>query len=401
MRTRVPALVLALTLGVAGCTGDSGDDEDQSSGPKPEDAATALASGLTAKDLSKVAFTPETSTAAQASYDKIVGQLGDAGLRVDVSEVERTGSTAEATLHWTWDLTAASWEYDAPAELKFAEDTWQVAWAPSIVEASLVDGEALDVSSVLADRGDILGAGGLPIVTERPVSRVGIDKPALEGADPAESARALAGLVGIDPAPYAKAVQAAGAQAFVEAIVFRRDELPAAVTAGVATIAGARVIAADQPLAPTRDFAGALLGRVGEVTAEIIAEHPEYHPGDQAGLSGLQARYDQQLRGTPGVSVVAVPDKGAVRELFATTLTPGVPRSRSSYRAWRPDSPARSPGWYSGCSAMISAVTSPTRPSSGAAKSRVGESGRLPAMTRAPGIVATPSVTAAGSSSRR
>ena len=44
----------------------------------------------------------------------------------------------------------------------------------------------------------------------------------------------------------------------------------------------------------------------------------------------------------------------------AWTTTPGVPRSCSSYRACSPDSPAMSPGWYSGCSSMISAVTSPT-----------------------------------------
>ena len=61
-----------------------------------------------------------------------------------------------------------------------------MAWAPSVVEPSLVEGENLDVSSVLADRGDILGAGGQPIVTERQVSRVGIDKTQLDGADPAD-----------------------------------------------------------------------------------------------------------------------------------------------------------------------------------------------------------------------
>ena len=61
------------------------------------------------------------------------------------------------------------------------------------------------------------------------------------------------------------------------------------------------------------------------MTAEIIAEHPEYHPGDMAGLSGLQARYDEQLRGTPGVSVDAVPETGNPRELYRTEATPGDP----------------------------------------------------------------------------
>ena len=160
--------------------------------------------------------------------------MGSAKVVVDTAGVEQTGSTAVATLHWTWDLTSATWEYDAEAELKLADDGWQVAWAPSVIEASLVEGENLDVSSVLADRGDVLGAGGQPIVTERQVSRVGIDKPQLQSADPAQSARALAQLVGIDAGPYVKAVKAAGAQAFVEAIVFRREELPAAVSSGIA-----------------------------------------------------------------------------------------------------------------------------------------------------------------------
>ena len=80
------------------------------------------------------------------------------------------------------------------------------------------------------------------------------------------------------------------------------------------------------PLAPTRDFAAPLLGRVGEVTAEIIEEHPEYHPGDMAGLSGLQARYDEQLRGTPGVAGPGGARRRATpRELFRTEATPGDP----------------------------------------------------------------------------
>ncbi len=251
--------------------------------------------------------------------------MGSATIQVDTAGVEQTGSTAVATLHWTWDLTSASWEYDAEAELKFADDGWQVAWAPSVIEPSLVEGENLDVSSVLADRGDILGAGGQPLVTERRVSRVGVDKTQLDGSDPEASARAVAQLVGVDVGPYVKAVKAAGAQAFVEAIAFRQEELPAAVSTGITGIPGGRIVAADLPLGPTRDFAAPLLGKVGEVTAEIIAEHPEYHPGDMAGLSGLQARYDGQLRGTPGVVVQAVPEKGNPRELYRTEATPGDP----------------------------------------------------------------------------
>ena len=324
MRRRAAAVTLLVSLVLTACTGDSKDD-GSSDQPDPQDAATALASGLTAHDLSKVRFTADTATTAQASYDRITKELADEKVRVDTAGVKQTASTAVARLHWTWDLTAATWEYDATAKLTLKDGAWQVAWAPSVVEPSLVEGENLDVSSVLADRGDILGAGGQQIVTERQVSRVGIDKTQLDGADPAISARALAQLVGVDVGPYVKAVKAAGAQAFVEAITFRQEALPPAVSSGIATIAGGRIVAGTLPLAPTADFAAPLLGKVGNVTAEIIAQHPEYHPGDLAGLSGLEARYDDQLRGTPGVLVQAVPEKGNARELFRTEATPGDP----------------------------------------------------------------------------
>jgi cell division protein FtsI/penicillin-binding protein 2 len=319
-------LTLVIALAASGCSGGGKDESDE---PDPQQAATALASGLTAKDLSKVTFTPQTATAAQASFDRITQQLDTAELQVDTAGVRQSGKTAVATLHWSWDLSAATWEYDAKADLTLADDAWQVAWAPSVVEPSLVEGEDLDVSSVLADRGDILGAGGQPIVTEREVSRVGIDKTQLDDNDPAQSARALAQLVGIDVGPYVKAVKAAGDQAFVEAIVFRQEELPAEVSSAVTTIPGGRIIAGSLPLAPTRDFAAPLLGRVGQVTADIIKEHPEYHPGDVSGLSGLEARYDEQLRGTPGVLVQAVPEKGNPRELYRTEATPGDPLALS------------------------------------------------------------------------
>jgi cell division protein FtsI/penicillin-binding protein 2 len=184
----------------------------------------------------------------------------------------------------------------------------------------------LDVSSLTPDRGDILGARGLALVTERQVSRVGIDKPTVEASQAGASARALAKLVGIDPKEYAKRVAAAGPQAFVEAIVYRQEEVDPALVGVVKGIAGGRIIAASVPLAPTREFAAPLLGRVGEVTAEMIEESPgTYQPGDIAGTSGLQARYDDTLRGIPGLTVDAVDDQGVRHEVFRSEPVPGQP----------------------------------------------------------------------------
>ena len=307
-------LLVVLLLAVSACTSD---DDPEQSGPNPEAAAEAFATGLETGDLSEVMFADKTSAQVQAEHDAIVAGLGELAAQVDVADVSPTDKAATATLHWSWDVAGQPWEYDTPAELALVGDEWQVAWAPTTVEPSLEAGEVLQRSSVTPNRGDIVGARGLAIVTERAVVRMGLDKPSLtDRANAASSARSLARLVGVDVKDFVQRVKAAGDQAFVEAIVFRREEVPADVTRAIEGIDGARAIAATLPLGPTRDFAAPILGRVGEVTAEMIEENPgRYQVGDVAGISGLQARYDDQLRGTPGVSIDAVDPDGTVRGL--------------------------------------------------------------------------------------
>ena len=69
-------------------------------------------------------------------------------------------------------------------------------------------------------------------MADRPVRRFGIDRSQVPAARAGESARRLAQLVDIDVAPYVKQVEAAGDLAFVEAIVYRRDDVPVEVARG-------------------------------------------------------------------------------------------------------------------------------------------------------------------------
>ena len=72
--------------------------------------------------------------------------------------------------------------------------------------------------------------------------RVGIDKTTLKPAAVKASARSLAQLVDVDVPGFVKQVAATGPKAFVEAIVYRRNDAPLEVLSNLASIPGARAI---------------------------------------------------------------------------------------------------------------------------------------------------------------
>ena len=188
------------TLGICGlllltsCT-SSGDDDD---GPGP--VADQLAEALAGKDLSGV---PWRST-EPVDLESLFGPLTDVPAAVDVTKVDEQDDQATATLAWTWDFSGNEWTYETPAALTKTGNEWKVSWAPTIVEPSLKEGETLDVDTLLADRGEILGAGGRRLVKARDVVHYGLDKTMVKAAGVASSARRIAQVLDIDPAPYVK-----------------------------------------------------------------------------------------------------------------------------------------------------------------------------------------------------
>lgn len=70
----------------------------------------------------------------------------------------------------------------------------------------------------------------------------------------------------------------------------------------------------------TRDYpfnaGGNLLGYVGEVDADYIKNHPEYKSGDYAGLTGLEATREKDLRGEKGYSIFLRDSRNRVLTTF-------------------------------------------------------------------------------------
>ncbi|MHA7135078.1 penicillin-binding transpeptidase domain-containing protein [Oerskovia turbata] len=314
----VPAAVTALALTLTACSSEEP--------PKAEDAAKELAVAISEGDFDGVAFSKAAIDVA-GHRDAVLEPLADVAHTVTVTGVdvaaegEAKGKQATATLAYTWNLTETTpWTYETTADLVLQDPPdgedgparWAVVWEPDVLVPDLKDGDRLAISRVRAERAQILGLDGAPIVEPRPVQRIGVDKMNLDASRHDAVARAVAAAVGIDAEAYAQKVAGAGAKAFVEAIVVRTDDTAGIDVAAVRAIDGASVVPGELDLAPTRTFARPILGRVGDATAEAIEESGgQVVAGDTIGLSGLQRQYDAQLRGTPGITVSVVADGSA------------------------------------------------------------------------------------------
>ncbi len=331
VRPRRTLVALGLALALTACTARAGPPSPTTDPGRPDQAVAALAAGMASRDVSQVPFAGATGTAVQAALAPLVTGMGSLKPAVTVGAIDTQGSKATATLTYAWTFPGVTqqWRYTTSAQLVQEDGGWKTRWQPSILQPGLDGTNRLSERRDPASRGEILGADGDAIVQRRPVVRIGIDKTKVSAAAAPASARRLAALLHIDAAAYAAKVAAAGTADYVEAIVLRQDAAgPSNNT--ISAIPGAVPVGSDQMLAPDRDFARSILGTVGSASKEIVDQSQgAVTAGDQVGRSGLQRRYDTQLRGTPGVLVrlVAAATSSSPSPRATATATPSTSAS--------------------------------------------------------------------------
>ncbi|SCL41533.1 Cell division protein FtsI/penicillin-binding protein 2 [Micromonospora pallida] len=284
----------------------------------PEDSVDAFLAGWRSGDLHAVGF--RDPTGARVPAERVVEEIRElSGALADQPPTLRrsgeptiTRDSAEGRITVEWTLPGDTrWAYERPIRLvRGGDDAWQVIWEPSLVHEALLRGDRLAVRRVVAPRAAVLDGAGAPIVAARPVVRVGVQPN--EVTDAAALARQLdAAFRAIRPAitppvdvsDLPKQLADAKPDAFVEVVTLRAEAYQQ-IRPRIYDLPGTKFREEKLELAPTREFARALLGSVDPATADDLAAKPDvYAEGDQVGHGGLQGRYDERLRGTVGLSV--------------------------------------------------------------------------------------------------
>jgi cell division protein FtsI/penicillin-binding protein 2 len=234
------------------------------------------------------------------------------------------GGRATTTVNVEWTIVDdVVWPYQTTVGTHQVGGVWRVVFSPATVHPQLRAGGHLTAQPLPATRGSITDDADEPIVGERPVVTVGI-QPGLV-TDQAGLIAALGAAlrsvgVSADLAGLPGRLAAADPGGFVAVVTLRR-EVYDAIGARIHDLPGVVLRDGTLPLAPTDQFAHALLGTVGEVTAAQLAASPgRYLAGEHVGQSALQSLYDDLLRGRPGVEISV---NGSVEPLFHAEPRPG------------------------------------------------------------------------------
>lgn len=296
-------VVPAVAAGLVACSRDEG----------PTPALQAFLEGWATGNLDGVALEdPAGTTLAPADVlaeiDALAGDLNPRRVHArPAAEPQVNDDRARASVNMEWTVVdGLVWPYETTVELRRTGGRWRVIFTPATVHPALTAGDELDVTPIPAQRGSIVDIADQAIVIARPVVVVGIEPQRVtdEAALLAELDAAFDSLgLDIDLSDLPDQLAAANPDAFVPVVTLRREAYDQ-IRSRIHPLPGTVFREDTLPLAPTREFARALLGTVGEVTREQLDMNPgRYLIGERVGQSGLQEQFDAWLRGTPGVEI--------------------------------------------------------------------------------------------------
>jgi transpeptidase family protein/MecA-like transpeptidase family protein len=160
------AVLLLVAATTAGCSGDG-----------PEDALSAFLDAVASGDIGAAAANADSPDAARTVLTQVRGVLEPEALDVDDEEVkEPDGDTVTAGYQLTWHLPhGRTWAYRADAQLRAAEDGWQVHWQPTVVHPQLAVGQTLGLLPQLPETAPVLDRDGVPLMRPQTVIGVAVD----------------------------------------------------------------------------------------------------------------------------------------------------------------------------------------------------------------------------------
>jgi penicillin-binding protein 2 len=184
--------------------------------------------------------------------------------------------------------------------------------------AEIAENQRIRLLPIPAPRGVILDRNGNLLVDSRPIYSVILSREDTKGIDRNSLIKPLSGALGIDGEILRERFDQLKSQAAFESILIKEGATPADIAwvdAHQLELPALRVEQTPQRRYPEDGMLAHVLGYVGEISPEQLKqpEFKERKPGDIIGQEGLEAVYDEYLRGRDGYRKVIVDSRGHIQ----------------------------------------------------------------------------------------
>lgn len=191
-------------------------------------------------------------------------------------------------------------------------DTALIEWSPALIFPAISGNDKVSITVDNAARGDILDRNKQPLAENGTLYQLGII-PGQLGTSTEKTANIKAIVEQFDLTE--EAINTALSQSWVQddyfvplKIVDQTNDLPT----------GASIQETTGRTYPLGEAAAQLIGYIGTVTAEDIEKNPELSSNSQIGRAGLEAAYNQELRGENGGQITITDENGSEKEVLLT-----------------------------------------------------------------------------------
>ncbi len=201
-------------------------------------------------------------------------------------------------LHYTAFLTKQQKDY-------------KLDWHPGLIFPHMEKTDRVRYTIKKPTRGSIIDRNGQPLATNAPFYSLGvIPKELGTGDERTKNMKAISDEFSISTETIEKKLQQKWVKddLFVPLKIVNRKE--------VKVLQGAQYKATEIRYYPLGQAAAQLIGYTGTVTAEDLEKNPKLSDGDTIGKTGLEATFDQRLRGQTGGDIAVVTSSGRVRDVL-------------------------------------------------------------------------------------
>lgn len=304
--------------------------KDQQEKKKVSSAVDKYTAALTKQDFSKYSelfseksFTDLATTKEDVAqrYTNVFAGIGVNKIAVEnVSTNKKEGNSYEISYKLKLDTEFGEITTEKYTVAMNKNDTsYSFDWKPSLLFPEMEADDTIKVATDEVARGEILDRNGVKLAENYDYPQLGITTGQLgEGAEREQNIQAISEKFSVSTEIINEKLN----QAWVKEDLFvpiktLENELSAAEVASLP--AGAVIGRTNQRHYPFGEATAHLLGYVGKVSAEDIEKNPELSENHSIGKSGLEAAFDEQLRGKDGASIDIVDKDGLVKKTLLKT----------------------------------------------------------------------------------